>query len=201
MKTKKFTLRGYLFSILALFLCMNVAQAVLVDQMYKCTVPSADNEINYKITWMAHNSHVYSTFGIANSHPEDSSGYLLSLSMQSSDFRNHWNITRNNGCCGKKTWNIQLTAEGKSIIDAKNINCKLIMFDQSLATRTERFYNTATSDYSLKYMVDGNPIKLVDTNLTQLDITEDDDCSEEISEKTGLVTKRRCCSKGMCNIL
>ncbi len=163
-KMKKFTFRGYLFSILALFSCMNVAHA-LVDQMHQCTVPGADGDITYVVKWMASsNGKVYSTFGVAKSHAEDSSGNLLSLSMQSNDYSNHWSISRNDGCCGKKTWNFQLTAGGVSKIEAKHVNCKPMLFDQELATKTERFYSTNSIDYSLKYMIEDNPIKLIDAS-------------------------------------
>ncbi|HLX54780.1 MAG TPA: hypothetical protein VKR58_12600 [Aquella sp.] len=199
---KKFTLRGYLFSILVLFLCMNVAQAVKAnDQMFKCTVPSSDGtETNYIIHWLASGDKVYSTFGIAKEPNIDINGNLVGLgNLGNNDPKNFWSIIQNKGCCGKVSWKIQLMANGSYVIDATNVKCNAIMFDQQLAIAVARFYTNSETDYSLKYMIKDNPIKMKSTD--ELEIGSSDACSEEITEKTGLVGKKRCCSKNMCALL
>jgi hypothetical protein len=201
MKSKFFKLHTYLFSILALFFCMNAAQAVdASDQMLRCNVKGIDGT-TYSVKFLAYNGIVYSTFGLARTKVNDLDGYLTALDNYGTGSEgNYWHINQD---YTSKKWDIRLVHNNKTIINTINADCNPMPFAQSMGQSIEAYYSSNSQDYSLKHEDKKNPIFL-GKEIEPIAI-EEGGCENkggEGTEKDSLIPgKRKCCRKGVCTIL
>ncbi|MCC2644378.1 MAG: hypothetical protein K0R94_156 [Burkholderiales bacterium] len=208
---REYNPRNYLsclFGILTLFLCINAAQAVnLYDQMFECIVPAKFLPVNYRVRWLVSKKNIYSAFGRAVDHTTDAEGNLLALSNMY-DQNTNWSILNKKG-----RYEIMFILNSEIIIDAKNLKCHSIEFDQSIATQTSNYFNDDDkTEKNNFYWHDGNPLKLVEVEASDMKNGDDDTCAVILSHtekkhdnvKTPLIPKKRsCCSKAakMCVLL